>query len=93
MELSKSNEITLIHRRNEFRGAAHTLNEVKKKEVIDIIDSSDAEKVENCEEEQEEDAWRVEDLEKMHQVKPRENASLILLKTPSHDRSRGRGEW
>lgn len=32
LELSKSNEITLIHRRNEFRGAAHTLNEVKKKE-------------------------------------------------------------
>jgi thioredoxin reductase (NADPH) len=32
LELSKSNEITLIHRRNEFRGAAHTLNEIKKKE-------------------------------------------------------------
>ena len=32
LELSKSNEITLIHRRTEFRGAAHTLNEIKKKE-------------------------------------------------------------
>ena len=32
LELSNSNEITLIHRRNEFRGAAHTLNEIKKKE-------------------------------------------------------------
>jgi thioredoxin reductase (NADPH) len=32
LELSKSNHITLIHRRNEFRGAAHTLSEIKKKE-------------------------------------------------------------
>jgi thioredoxin reductase (NADPH) len=32
LELSKSNEITLIHRRNEFRGSAHTLNEIKQKE-------------------------------------------------------------
>ena len=32
LELSKSNEITLIHRRNDFRGAAHTLSEIKKKE-------------------------------------------------------------
>ena len=32
LELSKSNEITLIHRRNEFRGAAHTLSEIKQKE-------------------------------------------------------------
>ena len=32
LELSKSNENTLIHRRNEFRGAAHTLSEIKKKE-------------------------------------------------------------
>ena len=32
LELSKSNEVTLIHRRNEFRGAAHTLSEIKKKE-------------------------------------------------------------
>ena len=32
LELSKSNQITLIHRRNEFRGAAHTLAEIKKKE-------------------------------------------------------------
>ena len=33
LELSKSNEITLIHRRNEFRGASHTLSEIKKKEI------------------------------------------------------------
>jgi len=32
LELSKSNEVTLIHRRSDFRGAAHTLNEVKQKE-------------------------------------------------------------
>jgi thioredoxin reductase (NADPH) len=32
LELSKSNEITLIHRRTEFRGAAHTLSEIKQKE-------------------------------------------------------------
>ena len=32
LELSKSNEVTLIHRRTEFRGAAHTLNEIKQKE-------------------------------------------------------------
>ena len=32
LELSKSNEITLIHRRNEFRGAPHTLSEIKKLE-------------------------------------------------------------
>jgi len=32
LELSKKNEITLIHRRTEFRGAAHTLNEIKQKE-------------------------------------------------------------
>jgi thioredoxin reductase (NADPH) len=32
LELSKENEITLIHRRNDFRGAAHTLSEIKKKE-------------------------------------------------------------
>jgi len=32
LELSKSNKVTLIHRRNEFRGAAHTLSEIKKKE-------------------------------------------------------------
>jgi thioredoxin reductase (NADPH) len=32
LELSKSNEITLIHRRNDFRGASHTLSEIKKKE-------------------------------------------------------------
>ena len=32
LELSKLNEITLIHRRTEFRGATHTLNEIKQKE-------------------------------------------------------------
>ena len=32
LELSKTNEITLIHRREEFRGSAHTLNEIKQKE-------------------------------------------------------------
>ena len=32
LELSKKNNVTLIHRRSEFRGAAHTLNEVKQKE-------------------------------------------------------------
>jgi thioredoxin reductase (NADPH) len=30
LELSKFSKITLIHRRNEFRGAPHTLNEIKK---------------------------------------------------------------
>ncbi len=32
LELSKTNEVTLIHRRSEFRGASHTLNEIKQKE-------------------------------------------------------------
>ena len=32
LELSKFSEVTLIHRRNEFRGAQHTLNEIKKLE-------------------------------------------------------------
>ncbi len=32
LELSKTNQVTLIHRRSEFRGAAHTLNEIKQKE-------------------------------------------------------------
>ena len=32
LELSKYSKITLIHRRNEFRGAKHTLNEIKKLE-------------------------------------------------------------
>ena len=32
LELSKSSNINLIHRRNEFRGAPHTLAEIKKKE-------------------------------------------------------------
>ena len=30
LELSKYSKITLIHRRDEFRGAPHTLNEIKK---------------------------------------------------------------
>ena len=30
LELSKTSKITLIHRRNEFRGASHTLNEIEK---------------------------------------------------------------
>jgi len=32
LELSKYSKITLIHRRSEFRGAQHTLNEIKKLE-------------------------------------------------------------
>ena len=32
LELSKKSKITLIHRRNEFRGALHTLSEIKKLE-------------------------------------------------------------
>ena len=32
LELSKFSKINLIHRRNEFRGAPHTLSELKKKE-------------------------------------------------------------
>ena len=32
LELSKSSKITLIHRRNDFRGAQHTLSEIRKLE-------------------------------------------------------------
>ena len=32
LELSKTSQITLLHRRNEFRGASHTLSEIKKLE-------------------------------------------------------------
>ena len=32
LELSKISKVTLIHRRDEFRGAPHTLNEIKKLE-------------------------------------------------------------
>jgi thioredoxin reductase (NADPH) len=32
LELSKNSKVTLFHRRNEFRGAPHTLSEVKKLE-------------------------------------------------------------
>ena len=34
LELSKFSNITLIHRREEFRGAPHTLNEIKKLSAI-----------------------------------------------------------
>jgi len=37
LELSKFSKVTLIHRRNEFRGAQHTLNEIKKLEKEGII--------------------------------------------------------
>ena len=37
LELSKFSSITLIHRRNEFRGAQHTLDEIKKLEKIGKI--------------------------------------------------------
>ncbi len=37
LELSKFSKVTLIHRRNEFRGAQHTLNEIKKLEKKGII--------------------------------------------------------
>ena len=30
LELSKNSKVTLIHRRNEFRGASHTFSEIKK---------------------------------------------------------------
>jgi len=32
LELSKTSKVTLLHRRNEFRGAPHTLSEIKKLE-------------------------------------------------------------
>jgi thioredoxin reductase (NADPH) len=37
LELSKFSKITLIHRRNEFRGAPHTLSEITKLEKIGKI--------------------------------------------------------
>jgi thioredoxin reductase (NADPH) len=37
LELSKFSKITLIHRRNEFRGAPHTLSEIKKLENVGKI--------------------------------------------------------
>ncbi len=37
LELSKFSQITLIHRRTEFRGAPHTLNEIKKLEKQGVI--------------------------------------------------------
>ena len=37
LELSKFSNVTLIHRRNEFRGAPHTLSEIKKLENEGII--------------------------------------------------------
>ena len=32
LEMSKTSKVTLVHRRNEFRGAPHTLSEIKKLE-------------------------------------------------------------
>ena len=37
LELSKFSKVTLIHRRNEFRGAPHTLSEIKKLEKVGKI--------------------------------------------------------
>ncbi len=37
LELSKYSKVTLIHRRDEFRGAQHTLNEIKKLEKVGKI--------------------------------------------------------
>ena len=34
LELSKISKVTLVHRRDEFRGAPHTLNEIKKLEKV-----------------------------------------------------------
>ena len=36
LELSKNAKVTLIHRRDEFRGAPHTLSELKKLGKVDI---------------------------------------------------------
>tara|TARA_B000000532_G_C18872729_1_gene409144 strand:+ start:52 stop:1062 length:1011 start_codon:yes stop_codon:yes gene_type:complete len=36
LELSKIAKVTLIHRRDKFRGAPHTLNELKKQDKVDI---------------------------------------------------------
>ena len=36
LELSKIAKVTLIHRREEFRGAPHTLNQIKKEGKVDI---------------------------------------------------------
>ena len=36
LELSKIAKVTLIHRREEFRGAPHTLNKLKKEGKVDI---------------------------------------------------------
>ncbi len=38
LELSKISQVTLIHRRDEFRGAVHTLNEIKKLEKSGKLD-------------------------------------------------------
>ena len=49
LELSKYSKITLIHRRNEFRGAQHTLNairELEKKGKIQIKTPFQLEKIE-----------------------------------------------
>ena len=44
LELSKFSKIYLIHRRNEFRGAPHTLSEIKKQEKEGKILIADASK-------------------------------------------------
>ena len=36
LELSKIAKVTLIHRREEFRGTPHTLNQIKKEGKVDI---------------------------------------------------------
>ena len=40
LELSKFSKITLIHRRNEFRGAQHTLSEIRKLEKEGRVENS-----------------------------------------------------
>ena len=36
LELSKIAKVTLVHRRDEFRGAPHTLNQIKKESKVDL---------------------------------------------------------
>ena len=40
LELSKIAKVTLIHRREEFRGTPHTLNQIKKEGKVDLIYSA-----------------------------------------------------
>ena len=46
LELSKFSKINLIHRRNEFRGAPHTLSEIKKLEKEGKQEASDEKAIE-----------------------------------------------